>query len=84
LYLAYSCIKHSSWRTIFWIAFAIDVVVLVVVFLFYHPMNQYIHEEGKSSWYQVKHLDWVGLFLFSAGITVFLMGISFGGNNYPW
>ncbi|KAG9943326.1 hypothetical protein KCU85_g8740, partial [Aureobasidium melanogenum] len=82
--ISYSCIKHSSWRTIFWIAFAIDVVVLVIVFLFYHPMNQYIHEEGKSGWYQVKHLDWVGLFLFSAGITVFLMGISFGGNNYPW
>lgn len=63
---------------------ALDITALILVFLFYHPINQYIHEEGKSLWYQLIHIDWIGALLFMGGITVFLIGISFGGIQYPW
>lgn len=32
----------------------------------------------------LKELDYVGIFLWTAGLTIFLMGISWGGNMYPW
>lgn len=47
-------------------------------------MNQYIHEEGKSRLDQVRESDWIGIFLFIAGIVLVLVGISFGGTKYPW
>lgn len=57
---------------------------LTLVFLFYHPINQYIHEEGKTALDQLKEIDWIGCLLFVVGIVVFLMGISFGGGTFPW
>ena len=47
-------------------------------------MNQYIREEGKTRWDQVKETDFIGCFLFAAGLTLFLLGISFGGSTFPW
>ena len=61
-----------------------DCTSLLLVFFFYHPLNQYIHEEGKTAWGQVKETDFGGCFLFISGIVLFLLGISFGGNQFPW
>jgi hypothetical protein len=55
-----------------------------MVFLFYRPNNQYIKEEGKSRLQEVAGLDWVGFALWTAGLLLFLLGISFGGNQMPW
>ena len=52
--------------------------------LFYHPVNQYIIEEGKTRRGQVKDLDWIGLLLFGSGLVLFLLGLSFGGTKFPW
>lgn len=29
-------------------------------------------------------VDWLGATLFISGLTSFLVGLSFGGTNYPW
>lgn len=29
-------------------------------------------------------IDWIGATLFITGLTSFLVGLSFGGTNYPW
>jgi hypothetical protein len=52
--------------------------------LFYHPINQYITKEGKTRWQQVKSFDYTGISLFTAGLVLFLLGLSFGGATYPW
>jgi hypothetical protein len=52
--------------------------------LFYHPINQYITEEGKTRWKQVKSFDYIGISLFTASLVLFLLGLSFGGTTYPW
>lgn len=62
----------------------LNCVALALTLFFYHPVNQYITEEGKTKWQQVKSLDWIGVFLFAAGLVLFLLGLSFGGNKYPW
>jgi hypothetical protein len=66
------------------LSFALDAASFILVFLFYHPINQYIHEEGKTTWDQVLQLDYVGVLLWTAGIVLFLLGISFGGGEFPW
>lgn len=33
---------------------------------------------------QLKTLDWLGIFLFSTGLVVFLIGMNWGGSAYPW
>lgn len=77
-------VAGASWRAAYWLPFGLDVVGLLLVFFFYHPINQFIHEEGKSKLDQVKELDWVGLALFASGLTLFLLGIAFGGTIFPW
>lgn len=55
-----------------------------MTFFWYHPVNQYIHEEGATTWQQVKETDFIGCFIFIAGLVLFLLGLSFGGSTYPW
>jgi hypothetical protein len=43
-----------------------------------------LHVGGKSKMRQLKTLDWVGIFLFSTGLVVFLIGMNWGGSAYPW
>lgn len=33
---------------------------------------------------QLKKLDWLGMLLFTSGLFVFLLGLSWGGQQYPW
>jgi len=32
----------------------------------------------------LKSLDWVGMFLITAGLSVLLIGLNWGGSSYPW
>lgn len=43
-----------------------------------------LHVGGKSKMKQLKTLDWLGIFLFSGGLVVFLIGLNWGGSVYPW
>jgi len=38
-----------------------------------------LHVGGKSKLKQLKTLDWVGIMLFSAGLSVFLIALNWGG-----
>jgi hypothetical protein len=77
-------IKYNTWRSAYWVALALNGTGFFLVLFFYHPQNQYILEEGKTRLGQLKSLDFTGLFLFTAGLILFLMGLSFGGVKYPW
>jgi hypothetical protein len=43
-----------------------------------------LHLNGKSKLRQLKTLDWLGIFLFTSGLVVFLIGLNWGGSAYPW
>ena len=59
----------------------------IVLFFAYKPPTfhtKYRHDELQA-WDMIKSIDYVGLFLFSAGCVLFLVGLSFGGNSaYSW
>ena len=73
-----------NWRDFYWIPFALNIIAMVLTFFFYHPKNQYIREVNRTRWQQTADLDWIGTLLLIAGLVLFLLGISFGGNTYPW
>jgi MFS family permease len=77
-------VRAAGWRWVYWFAFILNTVGFFLIFFFYRPKNQYIKEAGKTRWQEVKDLDWIGMFLWGAGLTLFLLGISFGGNQLAW
>lgn len=52
---------------------------------FYHPPDFYeLHNRRRTKWQEVQELDYIGIFLYTAGLLIFLMGLSWGGVLYPW
>jgi MFS family permease len=82
--IAFAFVENGSWRPIFWLSAGFNVVSFFGVLFFYHPLNQHIREDGKTVWDQLKETDLMGPGLFTAGTTLFLLGLSFGGHMYPW
>lgn len=58
----------------------------IVLFCFYYPPDFYTkhRSDGKTKRQLLKEMDYVGILLFIAGGTLFLLGVNFGGRNYPW
>ncbi|KAJ9605914.1 hypothetical protein H2200_009763 [Cladophialophora chaetospira] len=56
------------------------------LFCFYHPptFGTKHKEDNVSKWKLVLEMDFVGLFLLTAGCALFLVGLSFGGRRFEW
>ncbi|OQV08768.1 hypothetical protein CLAIMM_12991 [Cladophialophora immunda] len=83
--IAYALVAHLNWRWAFYVGIMANAVALALTTVFYWPPDFLgLHPEGKSRWQQFKEIDFVGLVLFGGGLTVFLLGISWGNNPYSW
>lgn len=80
--LARALLQHATWRWIFYLGIITGVICLVGTAMFYHAPNRPIHDRSKLQ--LLGELDYLGLFLFSAGYALLLFGISAGGSTYPW
>ncbi|KAF2489707.1 MFS general substrate transporter [Lophium mytilinum] len=77
-------VKGAGWRWVYWFPFILNTIGFFLIFLFYRPKNQYIKEAGRTRMQEVMDLDWIGIALWGVGLTLFLLGISFGGNQLAW
>lgn len=76
--------SNLGWRWCFYINI-IDVgLAIILLFFFYHPPTFELLHERKTKRQMLKELDYLGIFLWTAGLTIFLMGVSWGGTMYPW
>jgi hypothetical protein len=82
--IANSLVGAGQWRWIYYIALILNVLGLIGIVLFYRPPPPPEHE--KSAFHRFVRLDWLGIFLFLTGITLFLLGIFFGAKatTYAW
>src|SRR5690348_12837568 len=62
----------------------IDVLSISFWVLFYYPPDFNHLHRTRSRWQEVKSIDFVGIVLFTGGLLIFLMGLSWGGILYPW
>jgi hypothetical protein len=59
-------------------------LAIILLFFFYHPPTFNLLHGRKTKMQLIKQLDYIGIFLWTAGLTLFLMGVSWGGTIYPW
>ncbi|KAL2839283.1 major facilitator superfamily domain-containing protein [Aspergillus pseudoustus] len=73
----------DGWRVGFYIGAGYWAAAGVCLALLYHPQAR-LRAEGTSVIHRLCGLDWCGIFLVSLGITLFLVGLNYGDNPYPW
>ncbi|EMD95137.1 hypothetical protein COCHEDRAFT_1129359, partial [Bipolaris maydis C5] len=75
--------SHSTWRWIgLWIGLWAFIGLALVAF-FYHPPPR-ANSQGMSRKQILAEIDYVGGFLSVAGMILFMMGMQWGGYQYPW
>jgi len=85
--IARSFIDHTAakWRWSYYLGIIFSGLSMILYHFFYHPPTyDQLHMHGKTKWQMFKELDFVGIFLFIAGCVLFLIGLSWGGQAYPW
>ncbi|ERT01333.1 transmembrane efflux protein [Sporothrix schenckii 1099-18] len=81
VYLGTQLYVHASWRWCFYIVVIYSVFVTAGTAYFYYPPSRPQHDYDKSRWDEFRELDFVGLLLFAAGLTIFLVGITYLGRS---
>ena len=75
----------SRWRWSYYLGVMLNAVTLVLFYFLYHPPTyRQLHVAGKTKWQAVQEIDYVGISFFVAGCVLFLVGLSWGGQTYPW
>jgi hypothetical protein len=60
-------------------------VAVILQFLFYRPPTfKQLHGNDRTRKQELKRVDWIGAFLLIAGLVLFLLGVSWGGEPLPW
>jgi EmrB/QacA subfamily drug resistance transporter len=67
-------VDNASWRWIFFVNLPVGIVALVVIVVTM-PRRPYKQEHS---------IDWLGAALLAAGTTALLLGLVWGGRDYPW
>lgn len=57
---------------------------VIQIFLYHPPSFHQLHGKKRSTLQEFKRIDHFGVLLLVAGLTLFLLGISWGGNPRPW
>lgn len=85
--IARAFITHTSagWRWSYYLNIITSSIAVGLYFFFYHPPSfQMLHAQNQSKITIWSTLDFGGIVLFLSGLTLFLLGISWGGQQYPW
>ena len=71
-------VENSSWRWIYYIQIILMALALFLQIIFYKPPNfKQLHGE-RSLRRELMRVDYVGIFLLVAGLSMFLLGVSWG------
>ncbi|OAL44211.1 TRI12-domain-containing protein [Pyrenochaeta sp. DS3sAY3a] len=85
-YLSRLFIAHTGpgWRWNYYFSIIINGIATILWFLCYHPPAfEHLHK-NRSKWQELKDIDITGIILFTGGLLLFLMGLSWGGQLYEW
>jgi len=80
-YFATQLYLRATWRWCYYISIIYAVVVLVGTYFSYYPPSHPQGDYERSRWQEFKQLDFIGLGLFTAGLVVFLVGITYLGRS---
>jgi hypothetical protein len=78
---------HTSagWRWCYYISIIYGTVGLIGTAIFYFPPSRPQHDHERSRWQQIKDLDYIGIALYTVGLTILEIGLTWGGSaGHPW
>ncbi|KAK6364744.1 hypothetical protein LTS17_011849 [Exophiala oligosperma] len=73
---------NASWRWVYILGVITGVISIVGTAIFYHPPSHPLIEVSRRQ--LLSEVDYLGIVLYSAGIALFLIGLNWGGLDYPW
>lgn len=84
--VARAFILHTSagWRWNYYFGIILNGLATVLWVTCYFPPRFTDLHQGRSRKQQLLKIDFVGIVLFSAGLLLFLLGLSWGGSKYSW
>ncbi len=73
----------SRWRWVFYVNLPIGIIALVAL-LIYLPTNLSARTSKLRGWAAIRRIDFLGAALASAATILLLLGLTWGGQTYPW
>lgn len=74
----------QTWRWAYYLNVIITAITVLLFYFFYHPPTFELLHMDRSIWEQCKRQDAIGFVLFTGGLVLFLMALSWGGAVYAW
>ncbi|CAM1504892.1 Fc.00g024830.m01.CDS01 [Cosmosporella sp. VM-42] len=85
--ISWVLIKYTGeWRNTYYLMIAWQVFNTAFLWMFYDPprFSTKHGNTGRTKMDLFKSFDWLGLFIFISGCTLFIVGVNWGGTLYPW
>ena len=73
----------SRWRWVFYVNLPIGIIALVALII-YLPKNISVRTSRYTGWAAIRRIDFLGAALASAATICLLLGLTWGGQTYPW
>jgi MFS family permease len=74
----------AGWRWCYYIGIIYGVISLAGTIAFYFPPKRPQYDFEKTRWQEIKEIDYIGCALYTAGLTLFLVGLTGAGTIHPW
>lgn len=83
--LARTFASHTAagWRWNYYLNLIVNSIAAILFFICYHPPSHKELDRTKSLGKKLKEIDYIGVLLFSGGLTSFILGLSWGGGLHP-
>lgn len=76
-------LAEKSWRWVGLVIGSLSVVAFIILAIFYKPPPR-PNSIGLTKKQILSRIDWIGAILGIGGITTFLIGLNWGGQDYKW
>jgi len=74
--------QHASWRWCFYINLPCGAITALLLVTVFQPKENKL--ATSTTFYKLQKLDLIGCLFFVPPCIMLLLGIQWGGNNYPW
>lgn len=75
---------EAGWRWAYYLLIIINGLTTLLYAAFYFPPTFHQKHRNDTVMKFLRNFDWIGLFLYTAGLVLFIIGLSSGGSLYPW
>ncbi|RFU24960.1 hypothetical protein B7463_g11378, partial [Scytalidium lignicola] len=77
--------QHATWKWLYWMIVIYAGFTGGGVLLFYYPPTRPRRDYDKTRRQQLAELDWIGILLYTCGLTVLLVGLGWAGSEgHAW